>query len=202
MEISGLLKAMSKIADVIKENRDYLVELDARSGDGDLGISMDAGFTAVVNYLEGSEEKDLGKALMRCSAAFNEAAPSTMGTIVSFCLMGMAKSLRGKTSADMADVAAAMDAGVALIMEKAKSKPGEKTILDALHPAVEALKASDPKDKAKALENAFKAAEAGMESTKAMRSVHGRAAYYGEKSIGSVDGGAVVGKIIFQALAG
>ena len=57
MEISGLLKAMSKIADVIKENRDYLVELDARSGDGDLGISMDAGFTAVVNYLEEARRK-------------------------------------------------------------------------------------------------------------------------------------------------
>ncbi|MEG0215227.1 MAG: DAK2 domain-containing protein, partial [Hungatella sp.] len=83
----------------------------------------------------------------------------------------------------------------------AKSKPGEKTILDALCPAVEVLKANSAKSAKEAFDAAAKAASEGSEKTKAMRSVHGRAAYYGDKSIGILDGGSVVGKLLFTAIA-
>jgi len=116
--------------------------------------------------------------------------------------MGMAKALKGKTEASLEDVAGAMDAGLATIMEKAKSKPGEKTILDALHPAVEALKENAASGDAKAaFALAAAAAADGSENTKSMRSVHGRAAYYGDKSIGLLDGGSVVGKLIFEGIS-
>lgn len=200
MDITCLRDYIGAISEVMALNRDYLVELDARSGDGDLGISMDAGFSAVSRYLGTTDEKDLGKALAKCSSAFNEAAPSTMGTIISFGLLGMAKSLKGKTEVGYEDVVAAMEAGLMLIMQKANSKPGERTILDSLFPAVEALKAADRGDKGAALLAAFKAAESGMEGTRWMKPVHGRSAYYGEKNLGQVDAGSVVGKLIFEGL--
>jgi dihydroxyacetone kinase len=114
--------------------------------------------------------------------------------------MGMAKALKGKEEAGLEEVSAALEAGLANIMEKAKSKPGEKTILDSLCPAVQALKNSGG-DKAAAWAGAAQAAAVGSESTRAMKSVHGRAAYYGEKSIGILDGGSVVGKFIFEGIA-
>ena len=94
-----------------------------------------------------------------------------------------------------------MDAGLKMIMDKANSKPGEKTILDALHPAIEALKAHANEDAKTAFAAAAAAAAEGSESTKQMRSVHGRAAYYGDKSIGMLDGGSVVGKLIFVGIS-
>ncbi len=199
MNYDSLCKIITSISDIMTENKDYLVSLDQQNGDGDLGISMSSGYEAVKNYVIASEERDLGKLLMKCSSVFNEAAPSSLGTITAFGFMGMAKALKGKEEATFAECADALDAGLNKIMEKAKSKPGEKTILDALYPAIEVLKNSDGSDKVAALKSAAEAAE-GSENTKNMKSVHGRAAYYAEKSIGTLDGGSVVGKLIFEAI--
>ena len=200
MNYESLCKIVASISDIMTENRDYLVSLDQQNGDGDLGISMASGYEAVKNYLASAEEKDLGKLLMKCSSVFNEAAPSSLGTITSFGFMGMAKALKGKEDASFADCIDALDAGLNKIMEKAKSKPGEKTILDALYPAIESLKVNKDGDKVAALKAAAEAAAQGSEDTKNMRSVHGRAAYYADNSIGTLDGGSVVGKLIFEAI--
>ena len=201
MNALSLKKAIGHISDVMTENKDYLVELDSRNGDGDLGISMSGGYRAVKEYLDTAEENDLGKLLMKCSSVFNEAAPSSLGTITSFGMMGMAKALKKKEESTLAELADAMDAGLKMIMDKANSKPGEKTILDALYPAIEALKAHANEDAKTAFAAAAAAAAEGSESTKQMRSVHGRAAYYGDKSIGMLDGGSVVGKLIFAGIS-
>ena len=203
MDVKKLAAAVSAIRATMEANRDYLVALDQQNGDGDLGITMAQGYTAISDYLSSTDESDIGRALLKCSSLFNEAAPSTLGTITSFGLMGMAKALKGKSEADAAEFAGALDAGVKLIMERAKSKAGDKTILDSLLPGVETLKAevASGKSGAEALAAAAGAAAAGSEATKAMKSVHGRAAYYGDKSIGIVDGGSVVGKLIFESLA-
>ena len=196
-----LRDAFHKIANIMAENRDYLIELDQRNGDGDLGISMSDGYAASSKALDASPEKDLGKLCVCASKAFNEAAPSSLGTITSLCLMGMARTLKGHEEADIAMLSEALNSGLEKVMEKAGSKPGEKTILDAVCPAVKALKDNADKDESEALQAAAKAAAEGAESTANMIAVHGRAAYFGEKSIGLVDGGAVVGKLIFEALA-
>ncbi|GHV89526.1 DAK2 domain-containing protein [Spirochaetia bacterium] len=202
MNAADLSGAITSISDLISKNKDYLVELDQQNGDGDLGISIAAGFKAVEGYLAGAEEKDLGKLLMKCGGVFNEAAPSSLGTILSFGFMGMAKALKGKEDAGISETALAMEAGLNNIMEKAKSGPGEKTILDAIFPAVELLKKSNPNDSIAVIyAAAAKAAADGSEATKAMRSVHGRASYYGDKSIGILDGGSVVGKLIFEGIS-
>ncbi|MFP3153988.1 dihydroxyacetone kinase subunit L [Lachnospiraceae bacterium ZAX-1] len=198
-----LQKGFRAISTAMSKNRDYLVELDAQNGDGDLGVSMDTGYKAVVASFHDDKELDLGRFMLKTSKVFNEASPSSLGTITSFGFMGMAKALKGKESATLSALASSMQAGLSLIMEKAGAKPGEKTILDALCPGVATLlEAADAGDDIKtALQKAANAATFGSESTKQMRSVHGRAAYYGDKSIGILDGGSVVGRLIFESLA-
>lgn len=200
MNASMLRTAAAAIRDIMVANKDYLTALDQQNGDGDLGITMVQGYSALAQMLEQETEQDLGKLFMKCATRFNDAAPSTLGTITSFVLMGMAKTLKGKTEASLEDMTAAYEAGLALMMEKAHSKPGEKTILDSLEPAARALRANLDKGAAQALTAAAKAAADGSEATRSMKSVHGRAAYYGEKSLGLLDGGSVAGRLIFEAL--
>ena len=200
MDRSALTQAFAAISRVMDENKDYLIELDQQNGDGDLGISMSDGYRAVAASLAAAEETDLGRLLMKSASVFNEAAPSSLGTITSFGLLGMAKALKGRSDVTLCELTDAMMAGVQEIMNKAKSKPGEKTILDALWPAVEALKAHCGEGPKEAFALAYEAAQAGSEQTRQMRSVHGRAAYYGDKSIGILDGGSVAGALIFKGI--
>ena len=192
MNKQSVIDGLSKISAVMTENKEYLIKLDQQNGDGDLGVSMSEGFAAE------AEETDLGKLMMQTGKVFNEAAPSSLGTIISFAFMGMAKSLKGKTEATLPEFAEAVMSGVEKIMEKAGSKPGEKTILD---PAAVCLKEHESESFGEALKAAAEIAAQGSENTKKMKSVHGRAAYYAEQSIGILDGGSVVGKLIFEALA-
>lgn len=142
----------------------------------------------------------MGKVLGLAADVFNRDAPSSLGTILSFFMKGMAAALNGKETFDLVELADAMRAGTDSIMNKAGSKPGEKTILDAMVPAVKVLE-DHSKDAPKvAFEAAMRAAAAGFEETRAMKAVWGRAAYYGEKSVGLLDGGAAVGKLIFEAI--
>ena len=201
MNKEKLIQIFESISSVMDKERDYLIELDQQNGDGDLGISMSNGFRAVLSYVQNTDEIDLGKIFMKSSAAFNEAAPSSLGTILSFGMIGVARALKGREDADFSEMTMAMEQGIALIMEKAGSKPGEKTVLDALVPAVDALKSNAASGPQIAFLRAAEAAAAGSESTKNMLSVHGRAAYYGEKSLGLLDGGSVAGRLIVEAIS-
>lgn len=206
-----LSRIFSSISESIEQNRDYLIRLDQVNGDGDLGISMDDGFRAAAAFfaaaLETGEESDLGQLLRQGSKVLNEAAPSSLGTILAFGLMGMAKRLRGSHEVDFTAAVGALDAGVQNMMDKAESKPGEKTIIDALAPGVEVLRdgaaraAGDAEAEKALLRDAAAAAAAGSEATRQMKAVHGRAAYSAERSIGVLDGGSVVGRLIFAAIA-
>lgn len=199
--ISEIKKGISFIAKEMTENRDYLVELDQRNGDGDLGISMSEGFNALVEVLNKTEETDIGKVFRDLSKTFNESAPSSLGTILSFGLMGIAKELKGKIEVSRQEFSVALEKGLDNILDKTGSKVGEKTIIDSLSPGIESLLSSGSEEDKAAFQNAYEASKAGAEKTKEMMAVHGRAAYYGEKSLGLVDGGAVVGTLIFKGMA-
>ena len=199
--ISEIKKGISSIAKEMTDNRDYLVELDQRNGDGDLGISMSEGFNALVEVLNKTEETDLGKVFRDLSKTFNESAPSSLGTILSFGLMGIAKELKGKTEVSRQEFSVALEKGLDNILDKTGSKVGEKTIIDSLSPGIESLLSSGSEEDKVAFQNAYEASKVGAEKTKEMMAVHGRAAYYGEKSLGLVDGGAVVGTLIFKGMA-
>lgn len=197
----SIKQVFSHISSLMTENKAYLGALDAQNGDGDLGVSMDRGFQAVSKYLQSADVQDLGRLFMQCSRVFNDNAPSSLGTILSLILMGMAKPLKGSQTASVEDLITAMESGIRLCMEKAGSHPGEKTILDSLCPALESLKTHVGAPAKLRFELAAAAAAEGSEATRSMRSVHGRAAYYGSKSIGLLDGGSVVGKLIFEGIS-
>ena len=152
--IKGIIAAISS---EISDNKDLLIELDQVNGDGDLGISMDDGYKAVMRFLETAEETDLGKLTMACGKTFNNNAPSSLGTITAFGFTGIAKALRGKEEVSFEEAAKAMLSGVENIMAKAESKVGEKTIIDSLYPGAKALVENSDNPKV-AVEKAAKAA--------------------------------------------
>jgi dihydroxyacetone kinase-like protein len=126
-----------------------------------------------------------------------------MGTLIATGFMRGGKAVTGSGELNTGAMAAFFEAFAAGIMERGGAKPGEKTILDTLVPAAEALKraAENGTSHGEALQSALDAAENGAESAKAMRAVHGRPSYYGDKSVGREDPGACVGVLIVGAFA-
>lgn len=193
MNRDSVIKGLGAISRCMDDNRDTLIALDSRNGDGDLGISMSEGFRAAYEAAA-SAEGNIGRLLKEAAFSLNESAPSSLGTIMTMILMTMASRLSGMDEVSMEQFGEAIKAGLEKVMERTGSAPGEKTILDALIPAAETLSGGG------SLKEAAAAAAAGAESTKDMLPVHGRAAYYGEKGLGLIDGGAVAGKLMIEAL--
>ncbi len=198
-----LTQILDVIVEVMEGAKDELIELDGAMGDGDLGLTMVKGFTAVAKEIRALDETDMGKIMMKLGMKMNSTVPSTMGTLVSTCFLKAAPAAKGKTELTLVDMVAMGKAAVVGVMDRGKSKPGDKTMLDALHPAVEALsKAAEAGDSlADAWQKAYEAARDGVEQTKSMQSVHGRAAYYQEKSIGRQDPGATAMMYIVSGVA-
>lgn len=200
MDKKEIIEGLNAVYEEIDNSREYLVWLDQQTGDGDLGISMSDGFRAVKEYLSETEERNLSKLWNTCGNIFNEAASSSLGTIISFVFKGMSRSMNGLEYFNLKELATAMKCGAELAMSRAGSKLGEKTFFDSFIPGVNALK-QFADDKIEAFTMAADAAQIGCETTKNMKAVWGRAACYGTESIGMLDGGAVVGSLIFKALA-
>ena len=198
-----LTQILDVIVEVMEGAKDELIELDGAMGDGDLGLTMVKGFSAVAEEIRTIDETDMGKIMMKLGMKMNSTVPSTMGTLVSICFLKAAPAAKGKTELTLVDMVAMGKGAVAGVMDRGKSKPGDKTMLDALHPAVEALsKAVEAGDSlADAWQKAYEAARDGVEQTKSMQSVHGRAAYYQEKSIGRQDPGATAMMYIVSGVA-
>ncbi|MBI9109006.1 MAG: DAK2 domain-containing protein [Spirochaetales bacterium] len=198
--IKGFLTKMNGVA---AANKDYLIDLDSRMGDGDLGLTMAAVFSAMDEFASTYSEDDIGGMLMKGGMAMAKAAPSTMGTLMATGFMRGGKAVKGSTSLGISDVAAFWTAFVEGIIDRGKAKAGEKTIIDALLPAAEAWQegASDGADMVSAGVLAAKAAAEGLEKTMDMVAQHGRAAYYQEKSRELQDPGATIGSILISSFS-
>ncbi|MDU5149579.1 dihydroxyacetone kinase subunit L [uncultured Anaerococcus sp.] len=199
MNTKDIFKINKTIEQLMIENKEYLIELDQLFGDGDLGISMCQGFKGLLENFN-QDESDIGKVFIKMGRDFNESAPSSLGTILSFGMIGMAKATKGKENLSSEELYYAIKAGVDNIVSKTGSKEGEKTILDSLIPAVENTEGVKSEGIEKLAAAMAKEADKGAQGTKNMISQHGRAAYHGEKTLGHVDGGAYVGKLLFEAL--
>ena len=193
-----IIKILQNLKQLFNDNRDYLLELDARMGDGDLGLTMSKAFTAVYDELKDTTETDLGKLLMKAGMLIAKAAPSTMGTLMGTGFMRGGKAVSGKAELTTADLAEFFQAFVTGIMERGKAKPGEKTIIDSLKPAADTLLELKGEDVAQALQAALRSSQNGLESTKNMVAQHGRIAYYKEQSKGQEDPGATAGVILMK----
>ena len=198
LEKDDVIKILQNLKQLFNDNKDLLVELDSRMGDGDLGLTMSKAFSAAADDLVDTEENDIGKIFMKAGMIMAKAAPSTMGTLMATGFMRGGKAVVGKSEISVSDLAEYFQAFVAGIMERGKAKPGEKTIVDVLKPAADTLSEHGAEDIALALQKALQAAEQGLESTKEMIAQHGRIAYYKEKSKGHEDPGAMAGVILIK----
>jgi dihydroxyacetone kinase-like protein len=188
-------------SDVMNEKKDYLTELDAALGDGDLGLTMSAGFSKAREAVHGTDEADLGKLFLLAGMTIARAVPSTMGTLVGSGFMRAAKAMKGRERMTLADLASFADQFVAGLMERGKAQPGDRTIIDSMYPAARSLEASASGGATleDAVGSAVSAAEAGVEATKDMKAAFGRGVFFGEQVLGKPDQGAIVGMYILQA---
>ena len=192
---------LNEAAVAVREQRDYLTQLDAAIGDADHGTNMDRGFTAVVEKLDGLEGPP-GKLL----TAAGSTLVSTVGG-ASGPLWGTALRRAGRTLGDADDfggteLADALDAALAGIVELGAGQEGDKTMVDAFAPAVRAFRArlDGGGELSQALAEARAAGEEGMRATTPLQASKGRASYLGERSIGHQDPGATSTALIIAAL--
>lgn len=198
----GLGACLEAVKNQVNEAKEWLIDLDAAIGDGDLGLTMSRGFSAIADEYQQSPQADVGRALVRAGMTFNRVAPSTMGTLMATALLRGGKALAGKENPSNEDIVQALEAAIGGIGDRGKSQVGDKTILDVLQPAVEALKRelADGKDLPQAWSTALTAAEKGFEQTANMVSKVGRASWFGEKSVGKHDAGAGLGLVLWRAI--
>ena len=194
---------LSTLAGIMTEKKDELIRLDGAVGDGDLGLTMEKAFTAARDDAASSTETDAGKLLMKVGMTIARTAPSTMGTLVATGFMSGGKAVGSAASLDAKGMAVFFDAFVAGIMQRGKSKPGEKTIVDVLHPAAQAFReaADAGANLADSIRKSRAAAADGLARSKDMIAQHGRVAYYQEQSKGKDDPGAVAGSYIIEGFA-
>ena len=177
-----VIAVIKDIAAVIEENWHFLTDLDAAIGDADHGANLHRGFNAVLQKLP--EDKDIGTILKTVGMTLVSTVGGASGPLYGTAFMKMGMKLAGKEEISHDDLLAALDEAVAGIQARGHAVKGEKTMLDAVLPAMDVLHNGGSWD------DAVKAAEEGVEYTKAIIATKGRASYLGERSIGHQDPGA------------
>ena len=202
-----LVSWLARFRDLVTEQRSYLTELDSAIGDADHGANMTRGMTAVM--------EKIGAADSAASAATVDELFKSVGMTLVTSVGGASGPLYGTfflrmgttagsvTQVDGPALAAALRAGLDGVVARGKAEAGDKTMFDAMYPALDAFDAAiaNGADPAAAAAAALTAAEAGRDATKPLIARKGRASYLGERSIGHLDPGATSTTLLFQALA-
>ena len=195
------IKILERMAAVIQQNKDYLTELDMPIGDSDHGINLARGFQAVESKLPALADKDMGTIFKTVGMTLVSTVGGASGPLYGTAFMRASMKVPGKTELNMEDFAAMLEAAIDGVKIRGKSIPGEKTMLDAMVPAMEALRAAEGQSPAQMLAAAHAAAQIGVEKTKAMVATKGRASYLGERSVGHQDPGATSFTLLLGVVA-
>ena len=188
-------------ADYMERKKTLLTELDAAIGDGDHGINMCRGFSAVNKELVTLTAPDFAALWKMVGMTLLSTVGGASGPLYGGFFLAMARSGLGKDKLIKSEFGTMLQNGMADIEVRGAAKLGDKTILDSLQPAVVALRLAPPADLSKALCVAAEAARTGAENTRPMLARKGRASYLGERSIGHQDPGATSCSFLFVALA-
>jgi phosphoenolpyruvate---glycerone phosphotransferase subunit DhaL len=185
------------------EKREQLTELDSAVGDGDFGISLDRGFTAVHAELSANPPADLRSVLQNTASVLIRTMGGTSGPLLGTFFLRAGTACAGKSELAPADVVALFQAGVDGIQQRGKAALGDKTMLDALIPAVDAMRGAleAGNNLPEILEQGAAAAEDGMQATKNMQARKGRGSYLGDRSVGHQDPGATGAYLLVKAAA-
>ena len=200
LDAAWALRWIELAAADIAEQRDYLVDLDRAIGDGDHGENMDRGFKAAVEALGQAQPASVAEVLKTVAKTLMSTVGGAAGPLYGTAFLRASKAA-GDGELDGAGVAAVIAGALDGIQARGKATTGEKTMVDAWTPALEAARAAaeSGSDPAAVLEAAATAAEAGAAATEPMRATKGRASYLGERSIGHLDPGAVSTSLILRA---
>jgi dihydroxyacetone kinase-like protein len=203
VDIAALARWIREFARVVTANRDLLTRLDSAIGDADHGANMDRGMTAVVAALDGGMPPSAAALLKQVGMTLVSSVGGASGPLYGTFFLRMASTAGDVDALDGPAFATAMRAGVDGVVQRGKAQAGDKTMFDALAPAVDAL------DEAlaggarldEALRMATDAAETGRDATTAMLARKGRASYLGERSVGHQDPGATSAALLVAAAA-
>jgi phosphoenolpyruvate---glycerone phosphotransferase subunit DhaL len=187
-------------AETVAEHRVELVQLDTAIGDGDHGTNLDRGMKKALEKLEGQEGADIGALLKTVAMTLISSVGGAAGPLYGTLFLQMGTSAAGKEELDLAGWTDALEAGITGVQSRGKAQPGDKTMIDALLPALEALRAGDG-DVGAALNAAADAAEGGMKATIPMEARKGRASYLGPRSVGHQDPGATSSYLLMRTAA-
>lgn len=201
---SDLINLFDSWKQLFAEQREFLIALDGKVGDSDLGITMSKAFAAAAEaaHTEG-EAAGIAKLLRTAGATMARVAPSTMGTLTATGFLRASKACDGIDALGTPEIAAFWRAYRDGIAERGKAKVGDKTLLDVLDPIAVTLEAQAAAGASltDALAAAAKAAEDALEATKTMVAQHGKAAAFQEKTIGLQDAGATVGMLLITSMS-
>lgn len=201
---SDLIRLFGAWKQLFAEQREFLIALDGKVGDSDLGITMSKSFAAAAEAVEAEgEAAGIAKLLRTAGATMARTAPSTMGTLTATGFLRASKAVEAAASLGTPEMAVFWAAYRDGIAERGKAKVGDKTIVDVLDPVARTLEeqAAAGVSLAPALAAAAAAAEDALEQTKTLVAQHGKAAAFQEKTVGLQDAGATVGALILRELS-
>jgi dihydroxyacetone kinase-like protein len=202
---NDILAWVRRFAAAVAENKAYLTDLDSAIGDADHGINMDRGFTAVVGKLDGLADAspDIGAALKTVGTTLVSTVGGASGPLYGMFFMQMGGAVAGKESLTLEEFAEAFETGIGGVLRIGKAEPNDKTMVDALIPARDALRAAiaDGASVGDALARMADGAEQGMLATVPLVARKGRASYLGERSAGHQDPGATSTHLLLRCAA-
>ena len=186
---------------LISENAAMLTELDAAIGDGDHGENMNRGFKAVEKKFEGTTPADLASLFKLVGMTLLSSVGGAAGPLYGGFFLALSKACTGKEKLSKRELGEVLAEGLADIQKRGKAQLGDKTMVDALTPALEAYRATPDGDVSSAVNAAVEQAHKSAEATIPLLALKGRASYLGERSIGHQDPGATSSWLLLQALA-
>jgi len=197
-----VVRWLEATAAVLEENKSYLTDLDSAIGDADHGTNMDRGFKKVMEKLPTVADKDIGNILKTVGMTLISSVGGASGPLYGTFYMRGGMAADAKEELDNEDLINVLQGAVDGIIQRGRAQPGDKTMVDALLPALDALKAAvaEGQGVADALAAAVAAAEQGMKDTIPLQARKGRASYLGERSVGHQDPGATSSYLILNAL--
>lgn len=200
---AAVRRAVEAYADVVAAQRDYLIELDAAIGDADHGANLDRGMRAVRERLADGAATTPAEVLKLVAATLISKVGGAAGPLYGTAFLRAATALAGKSEVDTEGAAAALAAALGGLVARGRAEPGDKTMVDAWTPAVDAARAAAEAGKPlpAVLAGAADAAEQGMRDTVPLVARKGRASYLGERSAGHQDPGATSSAMLLRVLA-
>ncbi len=200
---SNFRNFLLSLTDRVLEAKDELNKMDAACGDGDFGTSMFLAFSKVQQAIQSHQGEDIGTLLSDVGRAVLSSAGGAAGPTFGLLFEEAGKATKARTELELSDIASMFESSLRKIETRGGAKVGDKTLLDALDPAVASLKKASTKmaPLSSALEEAAGAARAGYESTKSLVARQGKARYLAEQTLGHPDPGAYVTMLMFEGLS-